>query len=213
MVAWWRTLFTLAGLAAWLTGLTLGVLMLSQPTGPAPGLARPPLHALPHPDRTVALVLTGAPNGSATLADLGLLKRFGAGATFAVVGKRALAAPGLVRRLATPPFAVADAGFSGTGESPEDLKRGAEVILDLTGRMPRYALGGRASFATTVLPLAAPLALPDMARFADHVPAGSIVALPSDKAALRALALLLITLRARRLSVRALSWNEAPRPG
>jgi hypothetical protein len=202
-------------LAVALALLALGVFSLSADLSPGGGggATPAPLRSLPGADHLVALALLGAPDGPATEEARLLLAAAHAGASFFVVGRQAMLHPGAVRALARPPFYTDNGGFLGLAHPTlEDLRRGAGVLLDLTGRRPRYAwaAGGR-GLGLPVEGERVPLALPRLTAFAAQVRPGNILALPLTRAGVRVLAFLLPLLGARDLRPAALETVAAAR--
>jgi hypothetical protein len=173
--------------AALLGGLAYGVLVLSR--GEATPTA-PPLSPSPH---GVTIVLVGAPAGPSTRVQLALLNGAKAKAVFAIVGRQALREPGLVRALARQGFPLANEGYRGTG-TPADLRHGADVVLEITGRPPAFTWSAKGP-ATT--PTTAEALAPLLAR----IRPGTLLLLPSSPSGAKALARALAALRSRKIAV------------
>lgn len=95
--------------------------------------------------RRLALTFDDGPDPDWTPRVLEVLARYGARATFFVVGRRAARAPGTVRAIAAAGHEVANHGWShrslwfcGPERTRDEVARGHRLLGDLTGEPPRH---------------------------------------------------------------------------
>lgn len=105
----------------------------------------------------VALTFDDGPQPGSTNAILGILRRYGAHATFFVVGRQAEHYPGYVRQLAQAGDEVENHGMTHrllshlTGRQiTAEIRSSADLIAELTGRFPTYFRPPYGSFNRTV---------------------------------------------------------------
>jgi peptidoglycan/xylan/chitin deacetylase (PgdA/CDA1 family) len=99
----------------------------------------------PRHHRAIALTFDDGPDPHHTVEVLRILSRHGVRGTFFLVGRRALAAPQVVRAIAQEGHEIGNHTWShrnlwwcSPGRTREEICRGADALADLTGAAPRF---------------------------------------------------------------------------
>ena len=99
----------------------------------------------PRTGRRLALTFDDGPDAEWTPRVLDLLGEAGATATFFAIGERAARAPAVVKRIAAEGHELANHSWShrnlwfcGPAATAEEVRRGHEILADLTGAAPRH---------------------------------------------------------------------------